>query len=117
MDLNLLGSIIDSGANMTGSKQSRQTKHIDHAIPQALLDLVIATYKKPADLIGENGLRRQMTTAVIEAALNAEMAEYLGHDPPAHERARACDFGYDFRFGRTAAIIIACAPVAQRVGL
>lgn len=65
---------------MTDSKETKQTKQIDHAIPQALLDHVIATYKKPADLIGENGLLKQLTKAVIEAALNAEMAEHLGHD-------------------------------------
>ena len=49
------------------------------AIPQALLDHVIANYKEPADLIGENGLLRQLTKAVIEAALNAEMNQHLGH--------------------------------------
>ncbi len=65
---------------MTDSKETKQIKQIDHAIPQALLDHVIATYKKPADLIGENGLLKQLTKAVIEAALNAEMAEHLGHD-------------------------------------
>ena len=62
------------------TKQTRQTKPTDHAIPQTLLDHVIATYKKPSDLIGENGLLKQLTKAVIEAALNAEMAEHLGHD-------------------------------------
>ena len=64
---------------MTDSKETKQTKQTDSAIPQALLDHVIANYKKPADLIGENGLLKQLTKAVIEAALNAEMAEHLGH--------------------------------------
>lgn len=49
------------------------------AIPQALLDHVMANYKKPADLIGENGMLKQLTKAVIEAALNAEMNQHLGH--------------------------------------
>ena len=49
------------------------------AIPQALLDHVIAQYKKPSDLIGENGLLKQFTKAVFEAALNAEMNQHLGH--------------------------------------
>ena len=49
------------------------------AIPQALLDHVIAQYKKPSDLIGENGLLKQLTKAVFEAALNAEMNQHLGH--------------------------------------
>jgi putative transposase len=49
------------------------------AIPQALLDHVMANYKKPADLIGENGMLKQLTKAVIEAALKAEMNQHLGH--------------------------------------
>jgi len=48
-------------------------------VPQALLDHVIANYKKPADLIGENGMLKQLTKAVIEAALAAEMNQHLGH--------------------------------------
>ena len=39
----------------------------------------MANYKKPADLIGENGMLKQLTKAVFEAALNAEMAQHLGH--------------------------------------
>ena len=65
---------------MKDSIETKQAKQIEHVIPQALLDHVIATYKKPADLIGENGLLKQLTKAVIEAALHAEMAEHLGHD-------------------------------------
>jgi putative transposase len=47
---------------------------------QALIDQVIAGYQKPADLIGENGLLKQITKSIFEAALKAEMAEHLGHD-------------------------------------
>ena len=39
----------------------------------------MANYKKPADLFGENGMLKQLTKAVFEAALNAEMAQHLGH--------------------------------------
>jgi putative transposase len=49
------------------------------AFPQALLDHVMANYKQPSDLIGENGMLKQLTQAVFEAALNAEMARHLGH--------------------------------------
>ena len=49
------------------------------AFPQALLDHVIANYKQPSDLIGENGMLKQLTKAVFEAALKAEMAQHLGH--------------------------------------
>ena len=49
------------------------------AFPQALLDHVMAHYKKPADLIGENGMLKHLTKVVFEAALNAEMVQHLGH--------------------------------------
>ena len=49
------------------------------AVPQALLDHIMAHYQKPADLIGENGMLKQLTKAVFEAALNAEMNPHLGH--------------------------------------
>ncbi len=65
---------------MTDSKETKSGKPTEPGIPQALLDHVIAHYKKPADLIGENGLLKQLTKAVVEAALNAEMAAHLGHD-------------------------------------
>jgi putative transposase len=61
---------------MTEKNDSNETKPV---IPQALLDHVIANYKKPADLIGENGMLKQLTKAVIEAALQAEMNQHLGH--------------------------------------
>jgi len=58
----------------------KETKEIVHAIPQALLHDVVANYKKPAALIGENGLPKQLHKAVIEAAPNAEMGQHPGHD-------------------------------------
>ena len=48
-------------------------------IPNALIDELLLSYKKPEDLIGENGLLKQLTKAVIERALQAEMAQHLGH--------------------------------------
>ena len=58
-----------------------KTKKKDEApaIPQELIDHVMANYKTPADLIGENGLLKQLTKTVVEAALRAEMAQHLGH--------------------------------------
>ena len=46
------------------------------AFPQALLDHVIAHYKKPADLIGENGMLKQLTTAVFEAGNRGQVFYY-----------------------------------------
>jgi len=49
-------------------------------LPTDLIDSLLADYKKPEDLIGENGLLKQLTKALVERALQAEMAEHLGHD-------------------------------------
>ena len=44
-----------------------------------LIDQLLAGYQKPEDLIGEHGLLKQITKAVVERALQAEMAAHLGH--------------------------------------
>jgi len=45
-----------------------------------LIDLLLADYQKPEDLIGENGILKQLTKAIVERALQAELAEHLGHN-------------------------------------
>lgn len=49
-------------------------------LPNDLIDGLLANYKKPEDLIGENGLLKQLTKALVECALEAEMVDHLGHD-------------------------------------
>jgi putative transposase len=39
----------------------------------------MAGYEKPEDLIGEDGLLKRLTKAIVERALQAEMVEHLGH--------------------------------------
>lgn len=54
------------------------------AIDLNLIDKLLADYKKPEDIIGENGLLKQLTKALLERAMQAEMTEHLGyekHDP------------------------------------
>lgn len=48
-------------------------------VSKEVLDGLLADYKKPEDLIGDNGLLKQLTKALVERALQAEMAEHLGH--------------------------------------
>ena len=53
-----------------------------------LIDLLLADYQKPEDLIGENGILKQLTKAIVERALQAELAAHLGyakHDAVANE--------------------------------
>lgn len=49
------------------------------AINAEILDGLLAGYKKPEDLIGGNGLLKQLTKPLVERGLDAEMAEHLGH--------------------------------------
>ena len=49
------------------------------AVPKELLDCLLADYRKPEDLIGENGLLKQLTKLLVEKALEVEMADHLGH--------------------------------------
>ena len=51
-----------------------------HEVPEELLSGLLANYKKPEDLIGENGLLKQLTKLLVERALDAELTEHLGHD-------------------------------------
>lgn len=53
---------------------------VPKALPPDLIDSLLANYQKPEDLIGENGLLKQLTKALVERALQAEMTEHLGHD-------------------------------------
>lgn len=50
------------------------------ALSNELIDSLLLDYKKPEDLIGENGLLKQLTKVLIERALQAEMTEHLGHN-------------------------------------
>lgn len=49
-------------------------------IDEKLLDQLIAGYKKPEDLIGENGLLKELTKRLLERAMKAELTEHLGHE-------------------------------------
>jgi len=50
------------------------------AIDLKLIDQLLVDYKKPEDIIGENGLLKQLTKAVLERALEAEMSEHVGYE-------------------------------------
>jgi len=48
-------------------------------LPPDLIDGLLENYRKPEDLLGENGILKQLTKAVVERALEAEMEHHLGH--------------------------------------
>jgi putative transposase len=45
-----------------------------------LIDQLLAGYKKPEDIAGESGLPKQLTKAVIEWALQAELTGHPGYE-------------------------------------
>src|SRR6185369_16281961 len=53
-------------------------------IKPEVIDELLKDYKKPEDVLGENGLLKQLTKALLERALNAEMTHHLGYEK--HER-------------------------------
>ena len=57
-----------------------------------LIDKLLGDYRKREDLIGENGLLKQLTKAVIERALQAELTTHLGyekHSPEGHNNGNS----------------------------
>ena len=48
-------------------------------LPTELIDALLANYRKPEDLIGQDGILKQLTKALVERALQAEMTDHLGH--------------------------------------
>jgi putative transposase len=59
----------------------------DKIINKELIDNLLKGYKNPEDLIGENGLLKQLTKQLLERAMAAELTEHVGyekHDPDGH---------------------------------
>ena len=54
------------------------------AIDTKLIDQLLRDYKKPEQIMGENGLLKQLTKAILERMMQAELTDHLGygkHDP------------------------------------
>jgi putative transposase len=54
------------------------------AITEAVLDELLKDYQKPEDLLGQNGLLKELQKRLLEKAMGAEMTVHLGygkHDP------------------------------------
>src|SRR6267154_3370470 len=59
----------------------------EKSIDNGLIDNLLKDYKKPEDLIGDNGLLKQLTKQLLERAMAAELTEHVGyekHDPSGH---------------------------------
>ena len=62
---------------MTVVKRNKRAKPDPELLK--LADSLLANYQKPEDLIGENGLLKQLTKMLVERALEVEMTDHLGH--------------------------------------
>ena len=49
-------------------------------IDNELIDNLLKDYKKPEDLIGDNGLLKELTKRLLERAMAAEMTEHVGYE-------------------------------------
>lgn len=60
-------------------------------IRKELLDELIKDYKNPEDLIGENGILKQLTKALLERAMEAELTHELGFEKNARSISKDSD--------------------------
>ncbi len=49
-------------------------------IKKELIDELLKDYRKPEDVIGDNGLLKQLTKALLERAMSAELTNHLGYE-------------------------------------
>jgi putative transposase len=50
------------------------------AIKTEIIDEILKSVSKPEDLLGKNGVLKQLTARLVERVLQAEMAEHLGYE-------------------------------------
>jgi putative transposase len=50
-------------------------------IDNKFIDNLLKDYKTPEEILGDNGLIKQLTKAVLERAMQAELTEHLGYEP------------------------------------
>jgi putative transposase len=50
-----------------------------------LLDELLINYQKPEDILGDNGILKQLTKALLEQALQGETTHHLGYPKNAVE--------------------------------
>lgn len=67
-------------------------KPTEKELLDGLLDQLLKDYRRPEDVLGENGLLKRFSKAVLERALGAELTGHLGyekHDPAGYGRGNA----------------------------
>lgn len=54
-------------------------------IDPKLIDQLLKDYQSPEDVLGENGILKQFTRAILERAMAAELTTHLGYEKHAPE--------------------------------
>jgi putative transposase len=63
-------------------------------ISKELLDQLLKDYKKPDDLLGEGGIIKELTKALVERCLNAEIENYMSESAISDEKSPNRRNGY-----------------------
>ena len=61
-------------------KRRRSARDKTNGFSNELLDQLLGDYQSPDDLVGEGGVLKQLTAALVTRAMEAEMAEHLGYE-------------------------------------
>ena len=70
----------DDKKKKKGSISPKPPKERPRIRPE-LLDELLGDYQSPEDLIGADGLLKQLTTALVSRAMEAELSHHLGYEP------------------------------------
>jgi putative transposase len=61
------------------------------AIRPELLDELLKECENPEELLGQNGLLKELTKGLVERMLHAEMTDHLGYEKHASEGHHSCN--------------------------
>lgn len=67
-------------ASTTKSTDEKTKAQSPKPIRAELLDELLGDYRSPEDLVGESGLLKELTRALVNRAMQAEMTEHLGYE-------------------------------------
>lgn len=61
-------------------RKKERPEGTDREIAEDVLDKVLASYQKPEDITGENGLLKRFTKALVEQAMEAPLTTHRGDE-------------------------------------
>src|SRR5690349_15453709 len=76
LDHDAMEAVPDEAAPVRRTRKERN----DRNIPDGLLDQLLEQVERPEDLMGPDGLMRQLMGRLVERTLSAELTEHLGYE-------------------------------------